>query len=106
LAYICPHLEYAAPVWDPYQQGLDSSTPWRERRSLHRRHAPKTGALDMSLCFSHATCPPLPTEDTIIIIIIITIIIIIFGVIITVVVVVVVYYYLLLLLCYYYYALQ
>ena len=41
----------------------DLSTPWRECRSLHLRCAPKTGVLDMSLCFSHATCPPLPAED-------------------------------------------
>ena len=25
LAYICPHLEHAASVWDPYQQGLINS---------------------------------------------------------------------------------
>ena len=25
LAYIRPHLEYAAPVWDPHQQGLINS---------------------------------------------------------------------------------
>ena len=35
-----------------------------ECRSLHLRCAPKTGVLDMSLCFSHATCLPLPAEDT------------------------------------------
>ena len=29
LAYICPHLEYEAPVWDPTNRDL--STPWRDR---------------------------------------------------------------------------
>ena len=34
----------------------DLSAPWRECRSLHLRCALKAGVLDMSLCFSHATC--------------------------------------------------
>ena len=36
-----------------------------EFRNLHLRCALKTGVLDMSLCFSHATCLPLPAEDAI-----------------------------------------
>ena len=43
----------------------DLSAPWREFRNLHLRCALKTGVLDMSLCFSHATCLPLPAEDAI-----------------------------------------
>ena len=42
----------------------DLSTLWRECRSLHLRCAPKTGVPNTSLCFKHATCPPLPAEDT------------------------------------------
>ena len=42
----------------------DLSTPWRECRSLHLRCGQTPGALSMSLSLSHATCPPLPAEDT------------------------------------------
>ena len=43
----------------------DLSAPWRECRSSHLRCALKAGVLDMSLCFSHATCLLLPAEDAI-----------------------------------------
>ena len=56
LAYIRPHLEYAATLWDLYQQGLINSLE-RECRSFHLRCAPKTVVPNTSLCFSHATCP-------------------------------------------------
>ena len=43
----------------------DLSALWRECRSSHLRCALKAGVLDMSLCFSHATCLLLPAEDAI-----------------------------------------
>ena len=54
---------YTAPVcMEAPQTGTYQLPSWRECRSLHLSCTPKSGVLDMSLCFSRATCPPLPAE--------------------------------------------
>ena len=60
LSYVCPHLEYAAAVWDPHQRGLVNTLECVQKFAL-KASTIGTGMLIMTLirtCFGRAVSAP------------------------------------------------